>query len=96
MENMTLNPKEQARLQVLNSLLDEHMILDQAATLMGVTTRHTRRILAAYRDEGAAAVAHGHRGRQPVPRQLYLPVGVNQFCRFTSWAWPRCWAALVR
>ena len=65
MENMTLNPKEQARLQVLNSLLDEHMILDQAATLMGVTTRHTRRILAAYRDEGAAAVAHGHRGRQP-------------------------------
>ena len=31
-----------------------------------------------------------------VPRQLYLPVGVNQFCRFTSLAWPRCWAALVR
>ncbi len=22
--------------------------------------------------------------------------GVNQFCRFTSSAWPRCWAALVR
>ena len=32
---------------------------------MGVTTRHTRRILAAYREEGAAAVAHGHRGRKP-------------------------------
>ena len=35
-----------------------------------------------------------------VPRQLYLPVGVNQFCRFTSSAWTRCWtrcwAALVR
>ena len=31
-----------------------------------------------------------------VPRQLYLPVGVNQFCRFTSSAWPRCWAASVR
>ena len=45
MENVTLNPKEQARLQVLNSLLAEHMTLDQAATLMGVTTRHTRRIL---------------------------------------------------
>ena len=47
MENVTLNPKEQTRLQVLNSLLAEHMTLDQAATLMGVTTRHTRRILAA-------------------------------------------------
>ena len=65
MENVTLTSKEQARLQVLNSLLAEHMTLDQAAMLMGVTTRHTRRMLAAYREEGAAAVAHGHRGRQP-------------------------------
>ena len=36
------------------------------------------------------------RAEPVVPRQLYLPVGVNQFCRFTSLAWPRCWAALVR
>ena len=65
LENVTLTQKEQARLQVLNSLLAEHMTLDQAATLMGVTTRHTRRMLAAYREEGAAgAVAHGHRGRK--------------------------------
>ena len=61
-----MNPKEQARLQVLNSLRDEHMTSDQAATLMGVTTRHTRRMLAAYREKGVAAVAHGHRGRLPV------------------------------
>ena len=60
-----MTQKEQARLQVLNSLLAEHVTLDQAATLMGVTTCHTRRMLAAYREEGAAAVAHGHRGRQP-------------------------------
>ena len=59
-----MNPKEQTRLQVLNSLLAEHMTLDQAATLMGVSTRHTRRILAAYREKGAASVAHGHRGRR--------------------------------
>ena len=54
-----------SRLQVLNSLLAEHMTLDQAATLMGVSLRHARRILAAYREKGAAAVAHGHRGRKP-------------------------------
>ena len=64
MENVTLTQKEQTRLQVLNSLLAEHMTLEQAATLMGVSTRHTRRILAAYREEGAAALAHGHRGRR--------------------------------
>ena len=64
MENVTLNQKEQARLQILNSLLSEHMTVDQAATLMGVSTRHTRRILAAYTEEGAAALAHSHRGRR--------------------------------
>ena len=59
-----MNPKEQTRLQVLNSLLAEHMMLDQPAMLMGVSTRHTRRLLAAYREKGAAAVAQGHRGRR--------------------------------
>ncbi len=59
-----MKPKEQARLQVLNSLLAEHMTLDQAAALMGVSPRHTRRILADYRENGAASLAHGHRGRR--------------------------------
>ena len=35
------------------------------AKLMGVSERHTWRLLAAYREEGAAAVAHGNRGRKP-------------------------------
>ena len=70
-----MTPKEQTRLQVLNSPLAEHMTLEQAAMLMGVSERHTRRILAAYREEGAAAVSHGHRGRRaptgrPSPLQL--------------------------
>ena len=60
-----MTQKEQTRLQILNSLLAEHIALDQAATLMGVSTRQTRRILAAYQERGAAAVAHGHRGRKP-------------------------------
>ena len=64
-ENVTLTPKEQTRLRVLNSLLAEHMTMDQAAELMGVSPRHTRRMLATYRRDGAAALAHGHRGRQP-------------------------------
>ena len=66
MENVTLTPKEQMRVQVLNSLLAEQIALDQAAELMGVSTRHARRITTAYRERGAAALAHGHRGRRPV------------------------------
>ena len=66
MENVTLTQKEQARLQVLNSLLAEQIALDQAAELMGVSTRHARCIMTAYREEGAAALTYGHRGRRPV------------------------------
>ena len=87
-----MNPKEQKRLQVLNSLMAEHLTLDQAATLMGVSTRHTRRILAAYRERGAASVAHGHRGRRApnaTPEAVaydvvHLVFNVNYFCRLAS------------
>ena len=65
MENVTLTPKEQSRLQVLNSLLAEQVTLDQAAELMGVSTRHARRMFVAYREYGAGALAHGHRDRKP-------------------------------
>ena len=41
------------------------MTTEQAATSLGVSARHTRRILAAYSKEGAAALAHGNRGRRP-------------------------------
>ena len=61
-----MTPKEQARLQVLNSLLAEHITLDQAAELMGISPRHTRRMLTAYRENGATALAHGLRGHKPV------------------------------
>ena len=60
-----MTQREQTRLQVLNSLMSDHMTTEQAATLMGVSARHTRRILAAYRRDGAAALAHGNRGRRP-------------------------------
>ena len=46
-----MTQQEQARLQILNNLLAGYVTTEQAATLMGVSTRHTRRILAAYRKE---------------------------------------------
>ena len=85
MENVTLTPKEQTRLKILNSLLVEHMTLDQAATLMGVSPRHTRRILAAYQEKGAATVAHGLRGRKPAnatPRAIAFETFGACICNF--------------
>ncbi|MBI2867675.1 MAG: helix-turn-helix domain-containing protein, partial [Chloroflexi bacterium] len=37
----------------------------RAAEVLGVSERHVWRLLAAYRREGAAALAHGNRGRMP-------------------------------
>ena len=65
MKDVTLNQKEQARLSVLNSVLEHQVPIADAAELLGVSPRHARRMLAAYRDRGAAALAHGNRGRRP-------------------------------
>ena len=60
-----MNQQEQARIQVLNSVLEYQLPIAQAAEIMGVTERHTKRLLAAYRKVGPAALAHGNRGRRP-------------------------------
>ena len=65
MEGVTLTQKEQTRLQELNSVLADQVPVCQAAEVLGVSERHMRRILAAYREEGAAALAHGNRGSCP-------------------------------
>ena len=63
-----LNQEEQRRLQVLNGILEGAYSMGQAVKLMGVSERHGWRLLAAYRKEGAAALAHGNRGRSPAHR----------------------------
>ena len=60
-----MNQQEQARIKVLNSVLEYRLPIAQAAEIMGVSERHTKRLLAAYRKHGAAALAHGNRGRRP-------------------------------
>jgi transposase len=65
MEKVTLNQREQNRLQVLNGVNLGKLGIKQAAMLMEVSLRHTKRLLAGYRKEGAKALAHGNRGRLP-------------------------------
>jgi len=64
-EMVTLNRKEQMRLMVLNQVEAGKITGREAAEVSGLSLRHTRRILAAYREEGAQALAHGNRGRRP-------------------------------
>lgn len=65
MGELTLTQKEQARLQILNGVLAHQIGAEEAAQVLGLSQRQVWRILAAYRKEGAAAVAHGNRGRSP-------------------------------
>ena len=60
-----MTTKEQTRLHILNGVLEGHWFVREAAEVLGVSERHAWRILAAYRKEGAAALAHGNRGRMP-------------------------------
>ena len=65
MKGLTLTTREQARIQVLNGVIERKVSMAEAAELMRVSERHAWRLLAAYRKEGAAGVAHGNRGRRP-------------------------------
>ena len=65
MKGLTLTTKEQSRIQVLNGVLEGKVRAAKASGLMGVSERHGWRLLAAYRKEGPAAVAHGNRRRKP-------------------------------
>jgi len=65
MKGLTLTMKEQTRLLILNTVIERRCSVVEAAQLMGVSERHLWRLLAAYRKEGAAALAHGNRNRLP-------------------------------
>jgi len=65
MKELTLNPREQGRLIILNKIGQKVISAKQAAEALGMSLRHTRRLLATYRKEGAQALAHGNRGRKP-------------------------------
>jgi hypothetical protein len=65
MKGLTLIPKEERRLQVLNGVLERRWRVSEAAMVLGLSARQTWRLLTAYRSQGAAALAHGNRGRAP-------------------------------
>ena len=64
-EMLTLNRREQRRLQVLNEVEGGRLRMGEAAEMMALSLRQVRRLRATYRREGAEGLAHGNRGRRP-------------------------------
>ncbi len=63
-ERVTLTVKEQRRLMVINEVERMGMGGRDASAVLGISLRHLRRLIAAYRKEGSVALAHGNRGRK--------------------------------
>ncbi len=60
-----LSLKEERRLQLMNEIERRHITGKQGSAILEISLRHFRRLLAAYRQKGAAALAHGNRGHRP-------------------------------
>jgi hypothetical protein len=54
-ERLTLSIREQKRLVVLNEVEKGKMVVRKAAEVLGISERQGWRLLAAYREEGAAS-----------------------------------------
>ena len=67
-ETITLDSRAQQRLYVLNHILAGELTADEASRVLQLSVRQVRRLVDRYRDEGAAALIHGNRGRTPVNR----------------------------
>jgi transposase len=64
-ETVTLTQPEQTRVLVLNRILQGQLTAAEAAHVLSLSVRQVRRLLAAYREDGVAAMVHGNRGRVP-------------------------------
>ena len=75
MKGLRLNQREQTRLEILNRVLPGWVRKDEAVPLLGGSERHAWRLLAAYRRDGAAGLAHANRGHMP---SNVTPGGIRQ------------------
>ncbi|MBA4379262.1 MAG: hypothetical protein C0393_00975 [Anaerolinea sp.] len=62
-ELLHMSSKELSRLEVMQRLVDKRMSQQEAATVLGVSVRHVKRLLKAYRRSGAEGLISKRRGR---------------------------------
>jgi transposase len=64
MDNLLMSRKELSRLEVMHRLSEKRLSQKEAGTILGLSTRQIKRLLRAYRQEGAAGLVSKHRGRK--------------------------------
>jgi transposase len=68
-ETITLTPEQQRRLIVLTQVREGRVAVTRAAPVLGLSVRQIYRLLARFRDQGAAALIHGNQGRRPANKK---------------------------
>jgi len=68
-KKVTMTIKEIKRVEVVTLVETGKITGNQAAKMMGISLRQTRRVIKKYREGGAASLAHGNRGK-PSPSKL--------------------------
>jgi transposase len=63
MDLLTMSKEELSRLEVMEQLQEKRMGQRTAAEVLGVSVRHVKRLLSAYRREGAAGLVSKQRGK---------------------------------
>ena len=63
MGRVMMSERELGRIEVLSRVVDGSMSAATAASVLAVSTRHIRRMVKRFREDGAAALRHGLRGR---------------------------------
>jgi transposase len=66
---VTLTVKDQKRLMLIAEVDAGRLTAREAAVMLGLSLRQTRRLIAAYRQDGVAGLVHENRGR-PSPRKI--------------------------
>jgi transposase len=65
-KGVTFTVKEQKRFRVLVELDAGRLTACEVAAVLGLSVRHAWRLLATFREQSVAGLAHGNRGREPV------------------------------
>ncbi len=64
METIMMSSKEISRLEVMQKLSEKRMSQKEAGAILGVSERHIKRLLKAYRKKGADGLISKHRERK--------------------------------
>ncbi|MEW6243328.1 MAG: helix-turn-helix domain-containing protein, partial [Bacillota bacterium] len=62
---VTLSQSELNKAFVLQRVVDGHLTIREAALVLGLSERHTKRLKKKFLAHGAAGLAHGNRDRKP-------------------------------